>query len=78
MARLSGLQKEVLKLYRQCLRNTFKKPVENQANFRNYIKGEFAKYTDLQKKEFSTIEYLLRNGHKKMEMMSNDSIKNIK
>ncbi|KAH3680095.1 hypothetical protein WICMUC_000553 [Wickerhamomyces mucosus] len=78
MVRLSGLQKEVLKLYRQSLRNSFKKPVENQGNFRSYIKVEFGKNRNLAKKEFSTIEYLLRNGYKKLEMLSADEIKNIK
>ena len=31
MARLSGLQRDVLKLYRQCLRESRKKPAVSQA-----------------------------------------------
>ncbi|KAL3457779.1 hypothetical protein BJX64DRAFT_268226 [Aspergillus heterothallicus] len=38
MARLSGLQKEVLSLYRKCLREIRKKPVESRGNFKSYTR----------------------------------------
>ncbi|KAJ5477249.1 hypothetical protein N7539_007393 [Penicillium diatomitis] len=38
MARLSGLQRDVLSLYRQCLREIRKKPIESQPNFKTYAR----------------------------------------
>lgn len=38
MARLSGLQREVLSLYRKCLREIRKKPSETRGNFKAYTR----------------------------------------
>lgn len=75
--RLSGLQKEVIHLYRQCVRTAFKKPVENRPNFVRYIRTEFGKYRDLPRKDFSTIEHLLRVGNRRLEMYSTPELKDI-
>ncbi|PGH10821.1 hypothetical protein AJ80_07372 [Polytolypa hystricis UAMH7299] len=77
MARLSGLQREVLSLYRRCLREIRKKPVESQANFKAYARDEFRKNLSISKKDFSTIEYLLRKGKRQLEMYSSPGIRNI-
>lgn len=77
MARLSGLQREVLQLYRKSLRVVRTKPVEFQGHWREYVKGEFAKFSHIQKKQFSVVEHLIRTGHRKLEMYLNPSIKNI-
>ncbi|ODV76160.1 Sdh6p CYBJADRAFT_170621 [Cyberlindnera jadinii NRRL Y-1542] len=76
--RLSGLQKEVLRLYRKCLRASFTKPKENQHHFIEYSRNEFKKHQKLPKKEYSTIEYLLRTGYRRFEMFSAPEIKDIK
>ncbi|ODQ62305.1 hypothetical protein WICANDRAFT_24941 [Wickerhamomyces anomalus NRRL Y-366-8] len=76
--KLSGLQKEVLKLYRLCIRASYTKPKENRQHFVSYTKNEFAKFQQLPKKEFSTIEHLLRTGYKKYEMFSAPEIKDVK
>ncbi len=41
-------------------------------------RNEFAKFQQLPKKEFSTIEHLLRTGYKKYEMFSAPEIKDVK
>ncbi|KAJ5157547.1 uncharacterized protein N7482_008647 [Penicillium canariense] len=86
MARLSGLQREVLSLYRQCLREVRKKPLESQSNFKNYARpadpsrrsAEFQKHRSVNKKDFSAVEYLLRKGHRQLEMYASPGIRNIR
>ncbi|EER24737.1 complex 1 protein (LYR family) protein [Coccidioides posadasii C735 delta SOWgp] len=81
--RLSGLQRQVLALYRQCLREIRKKPVlitkpqGSQANFKRYARQEFQKNRDVNRKDFATIEYLLRRGQKQLEMYASPGIRNI-
>ncbi|KAL1881037.1 hypothetical protein Plec18167_003578 [Paecilomyces lecythidis] len=99
MARLSGLQREVLSLYRQCFREIRKKPTVNslpdplnlssnavklieyakdaQENFRKYARAEFRKNLNVSKKDFAAVEYLLRKGHRQLEMYSSPGIRNI-
>jgi succinate dehydrogenase assembly factor 1 len=77
MARLSGLQREVLKLYRQCIRAAHTKPPQNKDHWLRYIRQEFSKYQNLPKKQFSVIEHLLRLGHKRYEMYNSPHIKDI-
>ncbi|KAJ5443876.1 uncharacterized protein N7458_007748 [Penicillium daleae] len=78
MARLSGLQREVLSLYRQCLREVRKKPIDAQSNFKNYARAEFQKHRSVNKKDFSAVEYLLRKGHRQLEMYASPGIRNIR
>ncbi|KAJ5085643.1 hypothetical protein N7532_010414 [Penicillium argentinense] len=106
MARLSGLQREVLSLYRKCLREVRNKPLDSQSNFRNYaryvlyqvqlilslsrghpigatrlIRGdraEFQKHRSVNKKDFGAVEYLLRKGHRQLEMYASPGIRNIR
>ncbi|KAF2832246.1 hypothetical protein CC86DRAFT_366102 [Ophiobolus disseminans] len=94
MARLSGLQKDVLSLYRQCLRALKEKPNDTRPHFRNFARseqemeyarslhlilnrGEFRKYTDVGKKDFGTIEYLLRRGRNQLETYRDPGIRDI-
>ncbi|KAF7712722.1 Succinate dehydrogenase assembly factor 1, mitochondrial [Penicillium ucsense] len=78
MARLSGLQRDVLSLYRQCLREIRKKPTESQPNFKTYARAEFQKHISVNKKDFSAIEYLLRKGNRQLEMYASPGIRNIR
>lgn len=77
MARLSGLQREVLKLYRTCIRTIRTKPEETQLHWRAYIREEFGKNKAIPKKLFSVIEHLIRVGHRRFEMYLNPQIKDI-
>ncbi|EHA19240.1 hypothetical protein CBS63078_10390 [Aspergillus niger] len=78
MARLSGLQRQVLALYRTCLREAGKKPIETRENFRAYARAEFRKNSSVSKKDFGAIEYLLRKGQRQLEMYSAPGIRNIR
>ncbi|CDR37346.1 CYFA0S01e09846g1_1 [Cyberlindnera fabianii] len=53
-------------------------PQENQSHFLQYVRDEFRKYHKMPKKEYTTIEYLLRTGYKRYEMFAAPEIKDIK
>ncbi|KAK3941490.1 complex 1 protein-domain-containing protein [Diplogelasinospora grovesii] len=76
--RLSGLQKEVLSLYRQCLRESRKKPQATRPHFESYARNEFQKYIGIDRKDFAAVEFLLRKGRRQLELYSNPGIKDIK
>ncbi|KAH8145566.1 uncharacterized protein LAJ45_10366 [Morchella importuna] len=56
----TGIQRDVLALYRLCLREARKKPSDARENFRNFARDEFRAHLDIKKKDFATIEHLLR------------------
>lgn len=74
--RLSGLQREVLSLYRQCLRASRLKPARK--HFEEYTRVEFERNKGLEKKDFSAIEYLLRKGRRQLNTMSSPGIKDVR
>lgn len=75
--RLSGLQRDVLALYRRCLRAARLKPTANRPNFEAFARREFARNITVDKKDFSAIEFLLRKGHKQLEIYEAPNIRNI-
>ncbi|CAH6720641.1 succinate dehydrogenase assembly factor 1, mitochondrial [[Candida] jaroonii] len=75
--KLSGLQKQVIHLYRSCMRQVKHKPIDTQHHWRKFIHAEFVKYKAIPKKQFSAIEHLLRSGDRRLEMFSNPQIKDI-
>ncbi|KAF2645652.1 hypothetical protein P280DRAFT_442378 [Massarina eburnea CBS 473.64] len=77
MARLSGLQRDVLALYRQCLRAVRDKPAETRANFKELARSEFRQYIGIDRKDFGTIEFLLRRGQRQLETYSDPGIRNV-
>ena len=77
MPRLSGLQRDVLSLYRRCLRAARTKPAHSRPNFEMFARREFEKYIGLDKKDFGTIEFLLRKGNRQLETYEAPNITNI-
>ncbi|KAK6376313.1 uncharacterized protein PV06_06131 [Exophiala oligosperma] len=75
--RYSGLQREVMKLYRQCLRAAGKKPESSKAHFRDAARREFRKHQKVDKKDFAAIEALLRMGSRKLELYSSPGVRDI-
>lgn len=73
----SGLQKDVIQLYRACLRAVRSKPESAQENWYAYVRKSFYERRTVKKKDFSTIEYYLRIGHRKLEQYGQPGIKNI-
>ncbi|KAJ9164782.1 hypothetical protein NKR19_g996 [Coniochaeta hoffmannii] len=76
--RLSGLQREVLSLYRSCLRASRKKPADTRPHFESFARAEFEKNIQINKKDFAAIEFLVRRGRRALEMYSSPSIKDIR
>ncbi|KAK1246838.1 hypothetical protein MKX08_000640 [Trichoderma sp. CBMAI-0020] len=80
--RLSGLQKEVLALYRQCLRECRRKPqlVEQstRAHFEKFVRDEFSRNLAIDKRDFAAVEFLLRKGHRQLDVYSSPGIKDIR
>jgi len=75
---LSGLQKEVIALYRHCLRAARQKPSATQSHFKAYARAEFDKSIMVSKKDFTAIEFLLRKGRRQLDLYSQSSIRDIR
>ncbi|KAK3394214.1 complex 1 protein-domain-containing protein [Podospora didyma] len=75
--RLSGLQKEVLGLYRQCLRECRKKPEATRAHFKSFARNEFDKNMKVEKKDFAAIEFFLRKGRRQLDMYASPGVKDV-
>ena len=117
----SGLQKEVLSLYRLCLRACRSKPgvsgnplpaclpacllfcfhfggivnldqlttclpspgretfheQDARRRFETFVRKEFAKNVQVNKKDYAVIEFLLRKGHKQLEAWGQPWVRNI-
>jgi Complex 1 protein (LYR family) len=68
--RHSGLQKDVLKLYRDLHRAARKKDPLNVNNFTSVVMQEFrVKAASVTKTDFKTIEHLLRYGYKQKKLI---------
>jgi len=65
----SRLQKEVLSLYKQCLTAAKGRP-----GFTGSVKSEFRQHASVPKSETMRIEYLLRKGQKKLDMMRDPNV----
>lgn len=68
MAR-SRLQKEVLNLYKCCLL-----AAKGKSGFEKTIKEEFRRNSSVPRTETMRIEFLLRNGRKKLQMIQDPQI----
>ncbi|PVU96929.1 hypothetical protein BB561_000875 [Smittium simulii] len=74
---ISGLQKDVLQLYRSFWRAIREKPTENHKNLKACIRNDFQKHKNMNKRDFETITFMLRSGKKKLEQFKSPSLKNI-
>jgi len=74
MARLSGMQKQVLSLYRSLLRAARSKPDESRRDIELFVGAEFRKHAKIDRKEFQSVEFLLRRGHKQLEMLKSPGV----
>lgn len=71
----SGLQKQILSLYRDCLRHARTLAPESRTNAQVYIRHEFReKAHAISKMDFQRIEFLLRQGRKKLKSLENSSV----
>ncbi|CAO3665394.1 hypothetical protein INT44_007403 [Umbelopsis vinacea] len=75
-ARRSGLQQDVINLYRSCFRAARQKPLANRPHFYTFIRQQFRQH-NLRKNDFATIEYMLRRGKRQLETYSSSSIQDV-
>ncbi|KNE61249.1 hypothetical protein AMAG_06996 [Allomyces macrogynus ATCC 38327] len=76
--RLSGLQRDVLHLYRASLRAARTKPAEYRANWTTFVQHEFRKTMDMHAvRDAHAIEHLVRVGRRRLETLRNPAIKNV-
>ena len=69
--RLSGMQKQVLALYRGFLRAACSKSPEDRHRIESFVSAEFRRNSKLvDRKNFLYIEYLLRRGKKQLEQIN--------
>jgi succinate dehydrogenase assembly factor 1 len=64
-ARRSQLQREVLKLYRECLVACRSKPKETKV----IVQKEFRKNASIERTDTIMIDYLLRRGKKQLKVL---------
>ncbi|XWS24694.1 hypothetical protein CRYUN_Cryun27aG0005300 [Craigia yunnanensis] len=70
--KLSGMQKQVLSLYRGFLRAARSKPTEDRHQIESIVSAEFRHNSkQVDRKNFLYIEYLLRRGKKQLDQLSN-------
>lgn len=77
MAAKSGLQRDVIHLYRACLRAIRGKPEHTHGNWYAFVRRQFDQRASLRKKDFATIEYHLRTGHRRLEMYAQEGVTDI-
>eukprot|EP01147_Barroeca_monosierra_P007449 gene7449-9790_t len=73
MARHSGLQRQVLGFYRECMRSARRKPEEVRSSFEDHIRTEFLRHKNHPRIDVAGIEYLLRRGRKQLAVLSSPS-----
>ncbi|KAK7251764.1 hypothetical protein RIF29_35248 [Crotalaria pallida] len=70
--RLSGMQKQVLSLYRGFLRAARTKSPEERHKIESIVSEEFHRNSkEVDRKNFLYIEYLLRRGKKQLDQLRN-------
>jgi succinate dehydrogenase assembly factor 1 len=76
--RLSGLQRDVLALYRQCLRASRAKPIDTRPRFQAFARAEFDRHLAMDKRDFAAVEFLLRKGRRQLETYSAPGVRDIR
>ncbi|CAL1713127.1 unnamed protein product [Somion occarium] len=72
----SGLQKEILALYRRALRMVRTKPPPTQEKFRLFVRYAFkTQATALSPRDVSAIEHLLRKGRRQLETYEDSQVR---
>ncbi|KAI0632126.1 hypothetical protein C8Q77DRAFT_1123937 [Trametes polyzona] len=76
MSRHSGLQRDVLALYRRALRMVNSKPPAAQPKFRLFVRYSFKTQANaISPRDISAIEHLLRRGKRQIEMYEDPNVR---
>eukprot|EP00037_Helgoeca_nana_P009954 m.87260 g.87260 ORF g.87260 m.87260 type:complete len:110 (+) comp19919_c0_seq1:82-411(+) len=73
-ARYSGIQKQVLGLYRSMLRAVNTKPADGQTVWREHIRAEFNKSSGLGRGNVTAIEHRLRIGTRQLQLVEQPNV----
>ncbi|KAI0345777.1 hypothetical protein BDW22DRAFT_1389674 [Trametopsis cervina] len=72
----SGLQKDVLALYRRALRMAYSKPPAARPKFSLFVRYTFkTQSTAISTRDVSAIEHLLRKGKRQIEMYEDPKVR---
>ncbi|KAH9936314.1 uncharacterized protein B0H18DRAFT_1113723 [Fomitopsis serialis] len=75
--RFSGLQKEVLALYRRALRMAHSKPPAVREKFDLFVRYTFkTRASSVSPRDVAAIEHLLRHGRRQVEMYEDSKVRN--
>ncbi|ORY28804.1 hypothetical protein BCR39DRAFT_186998 [Naematelia encephala] len=72
----SGLQSDVIKMYRQGVRNAYSKPQEVRGSFLLHLRYNF-RNPPLGPRDYTAIEHQLRRMSRTLEMLSDPSVRNL-
>ncbi|TPX67924.1 hypothetical protein SpCBS45565_g03470 [Spizellomyces sp. 'palustris'] len=76
--RRTGLQRDVLDLYRSLLRVVRTKPESSRDHFYTYIRSQFRQdASSVSQRDISTIEFMLRKGRRQLEVLKSDNVVDI-
>ncbi|EFJ51616.1 hypothetical protein VOLCADRAFT_79757 [Volvox carteri f. nagariensis] len=75
--RFTGLQRQVLGLYRACLRSIRAKPEEARPSLFAFARSEFERNRNISPRDIQRIEHLLRHGRKLMELLKASEAKGV-
>ena len=73
----SGLQLQVLALYRTFLLTVRDKPRESRPAFKVYIREEFDRHTGLKRTDISAIEFLMRQAKKRLATLKRKEVDSV-
>ncbi|KAH9950577.1 hypothetical protein B0H21DRAFT_776544 [Amylocystis lapponica] len=74
--RRSGLQKDVLSLYRRALRMVYTKPPSVQPKFHLFVKYNFRTQAEaVSPRDVAAIEHLLRRGRRQVEAYEDSKVR---
>ncbi|XP_078171784.1 uncharacterized protein LOC144565870 [Carex rostrata] len=77
-AKLSGMQKQVLSLYRGFLRAARSKATEDRERIHSVVSAEFRNNArNVDRRNFIYIEYLLRRGKRQLEQLKDPGTKGL-
>ncbi|KAH9841567.1 uncharacterized protein C8Q71DRAFT_737673 [Rhodofomes roseus] len=75
--RHSGLQKDVLALYRRALRMVHSKPSAVRENFDLFVRYTFrTRASSVSPRDVAAIEHLLRHGRRQVEIYEDSKVRN--
>ncbi len=74
MGNHSGIQLQVLRLYKEFMKTARRKPSDAQHRFIDEIRTGFGRNKSINSRNISTIEFLLRKGRSQLNWMKDENV----